>query len=240
MNGAPLIHAEALVRRHGGREVLRGASLTLAAGQALGLLGVNGAGKSTLLRILAGVLAPDAGHLRIAGADLREDPAAARTLIGWLPERAPLYPELTVAESLAFAARLRGLGGAGARTAVARAIERCDIGSVRGRLCGMLSRGFAQRVGLAQAIVHEPPVLLLDEPTAGLDPLQAQRFHDLLAALKPGRAIVLSSHQLAEVQAGCDLAAVLHAGVLDPPAPPGDGRALSQRFMALALGAAAA
>jgi ABC-2 type transport system ATP-binding protein len=240
MPGEPLIQAEGLARRHVGREVLRGAAFTLDAGQALGLLGVNGAGKSTLLRILAGVLAPDAGRVRIAGADLREDPAAARTRVGWLPERAPLYPELTVAESLAFAARLRGLGGAAARAAVDRAIERCGLGEVRKRLCANLSRGFAQRAGLAQAIVHEPPVLLLDEPTAGLDPLQAQRFHELLASLKPGRAIVLSSHQLAEVQAGCDLAAVLHAGVLDPPAPPGDGRALSQRFMALALGAAAA
>lgn len=239
MPTAPLIEAEGLSRRHGGREVLRGVSFTLAPDQVLGLLGVNGAGKSTLLRILAGVLAPEAGRLRIAGAELGADPRAARTRIGWLPERAPLYPELTVAESLAFAARLRGLGGAPGRAAVARAIERCALGEVRNRLCGNLSRGFAQRAGLAQAIVHEPPVLLLDEPTAGLDPLQAQRFHELLATLRPGRAIVLSSHQLAEVQAGCDLAAVLHAGVLDPPAPPGDGRALSQRFMALALGSAA-
>jgi len=239
MPPAPLIEAEGLSRRHGRREVLRGVSFTLAPDQVLGLLGVNGAGKSTLLRILAGVLAPAAGRLRIAGAELGADPRAARTRIGWLPERAPLYPELTVAESLVFAARLRGLGGAAARSAVERAVERCALGEVRNRLCGNLSRGFAQRAGLAQAIVHEPPVLLLDEPTAGLDPLQAQRFHELLATLKPGRAIVLSSHQLAEVQAGCDLAAVLHAGVLDSPAPPGDGRALSQRFMALALGSAA-
>jgi ABC-2 type transport system ATP-binding protein len=239
MPPAPLIEAEGLSRRHGGREVLRGVSFTLAPDQVLGLLGVNGAGKSTLLRILAGVLAPEAGRLRIAGAELGADPRAARTRIGWLPERAPLYPELTVAESLVFAARLRGLGGAAGRSAVERALERCALGEVRHRLCGNLSRGFAQRAGLAQAIVHEPPVLLLDEPTAGLDPLQAQRFHELLATLRPGRAIVLSSHQLAEVQAGCDLAAVLHAGVLDVPAPPGDGRALSQRFMALALGSAA-
>jgi len=239
MPPAPLIEAEGLSRRHGRREVLRGVSFTLAPDQVLGLLGVNGAGKSTLLRILAGVLAPDAGRLRIAGAELGADPRAARTRIGWLPDRAPLYPELTVAESLVFAARLRGLGGAAARSAVERAVERCALGEVRNRLCGNLSRGFAQRAGLAQAIVHEPPVLLLDEPTAGLDPLQAPRFHELLATLKPGRAIVLSSHQLAEVQAGCDLAAVLHAGVLDSPAPPGDGRALSQRFMALALGSAA-
>lgn len=234
-----LIEAEGLVRRHGWREVLRGVSFTLAAGQVLGLLGVNGAGKSTLLRLLAGVLAPDAGSVRIAGADLAADPRAARSRVGWLPERAPLYPELTVAESLAFAASLRGLAGAAGRAAVARAIERCGLGEVRTRLCGNLSRGFAQRTGLAQAIVHEPPVLLLDEPTAGLDPLQARRFHELLATLKPGRAIVLSSHQLAEVQAGCDLAAVLHAGVLDAPAAPGDGSALSARFMALALGSAA-
>jgi len=239
MPPAPLIEAEGLSRRHGRREVLRGVSFTLAPDQVLGLLGVNGAGKSTLLRILAGVLAPDAGRLRIAGAELGADPRAARTRIGWLPERAPLYPELTVTESLAFAARLRGLGGAAARSAVKRAVERCALGEVRHRLCGNLSRGFAQRAGLAQAIVHEPPVLLLDEPTAGLDPLQAQRFHELLTTLKSGRAIALSSHQLAEVQAGCDLAAVLHAGVLDAPAPPGDGRALSQRFMALALGSAA-
>jgi ABC-2 type transport system ATP-binding protein len=217
--------------------VLSGVSLSLPRDTALGLLGINGAGKSTLLRLLAGVLAPDAGHIRLAGVDLREQPQAARRLLGWLPERAPLYADLSVTESIAFAARLRGL--ADARAAVARAIERCDLGEVRHRLCANLSRGFAQRAGLAQAIVHEPPVLLLDEPTAGLDPLQAQRFHALLAELRPGRCIVLSSHQLAEVQASCTLAAILHAGQLDPPAPIGDGAELRARFMDRVLGKAA-
>jgi ABC-2 type transport system ATP-binding protein len=237
MPEVPLIHARALARRHGGREVLREATLALGAGEVLGLLGVNGAGKSTLLRLLAGVLAPDGGAVQLAGVDLRQQPEAARRLVGWLPERAPLYPELTVAEALGFAARLRGLAGVAA--AVDRAIERCDLGEVRHRLCGLLSRGFAQRAGLAQAIVHEPPVLLLDEPTAGLDPVQAQRFHQLLASLAPGRAIVLSSHQLAEVQAGCTHAAILHAGRLDAPVPVADGAALRERFMARVLGEAA-
>jgi ABC-2 type transport system ATP-binding protein len=237
MPEVPLIHAQALVRRHGGREVLREATLSLGAGEILGLLGVNGAGKSTLLRLMAGVLAPDAGTVCLAGIDLREQPEATRRRVGWLPERAPLYPELTVTEALAFAARLRGLPDV--RAAVDRAIERCDLGEVRHRLCGLLSRGFAQRAGLAQAIVHEPPVLLLDEPTAGLDPLQAQRFHALLRDLAPARAIVLSSHQLAEVQAGCTHAAILHAGQLDAPLPVADGAALRARFMARVLGEAA-
>jgi ABC-2 type transport system ATP-binding protein len=234
-----LIHAEAVARRQGGREVLRGVALDLPAGATLGLLGINGAGKSTLLRVLAGVLAPDAGRVRLAGVDLRDDPRAARTLVGWLPERAPLYPELTVAEAIGFAAELRGIARGARAAAVERAIERCDLGSVRRRLCAQLSRGYAQRAGLAQAIVHEPPVLLLDEPTAGLDPLQAQRFHALLAELRPGRAIVLSSHQLAEVQAGCTHAAILHDGRLDALGPVADGTALQQRFMACVLGVAA-
>jgi ABC-2 type transport system ATP-binding protein len=234
-----LIRAEAVVRHQGGREVLRGVALALPAGTTLGLLGINGAGKSTLLRVLAGVLAPDAGRVALAGVDLREDPRAARALVGWLPERAPLYPELTVAEGIGFAAALRGLAGRARHAAVARAIERCDLGSVRHRLAAQLSRGFAQRAGLAQAIVHEPPVLLLDEPTAGLDPLQAQRFHALLAELRPGRASVLSSHQLAEVQAGCTHAAILHDGHLDAPAPVADGADLQRRFMACVLGVAA-
>ncbi len=234
-----LIHAEGVARRHAAHVVVSNLALDVPAGTALGLLGINGAGKSTLLRMLAGVLAPDSGRITIAGLDLHEDPRAARHLIGWLPERAPLYPELTVSEVLVFAARLRGLSRAPAQLAVARAIERCDLGEVRQRLCANLSRGFAQRVGLAQAIVHEPPVLLLDEPTAGLDPLQAQRLHSLLAELKHGRAIVLSSHQLAEVQASCDCAAILHEGTLDAPLAVGDGAALRARFMARVLDRAA-
>lgn len=234
-----LIHAAGVSRRHATHVVVSDLALDVPAGMALGLLGINGAGKSTLLRMLAGVLAPDAGRIAIAGVDLQEDPGAARRLIGWLPERAPLYPELSVCEVLDFAARLRGLSRGAAQLAVARAIERCDLGEVRQRLCANLSRGFAQRVGLAQAIVHEPPVLLLDEPTAGLDPLQAQRFHALLGDLKPGRAIVLSSHQLAEVQASCDAAAILHDERLDAPLAVGDGATLRARFMARVLDRAA-
>jgi ABC-2 type transport system ATP-binding protein len=143
-------------------------------------------------------------------------------------------------EYLDFCAALRGLRGAVARTALASAIERCDLGEVRQRLCGALSKGFQQRVGLAQAIVHDPPLLLLDEPTAGLDPVQTARFHALLDALKPDHGIVLSTHQLAEVQRSCDRVAMLHAGrvgfVGSLDEATANGESLEQRFLRLALG----
>lgn len=212
MPDAPILVAEKLTRRYGARVALEDFDLTLARGSLTGLLGVNGAGKSTVLKLLAGVLAPSSGRVRIDGRDLIEEPRAARALVGYAPESPPLYPELTVAEHLKFCARLRGLAAPAARTACARAIERLELGSVEHRLIAQLSRGFQQRVNLAQAQLHAPPLLLLDEPTAGLDPVQSHAVMEYIRALSNDHAVILSTHQLAEVRGHCAHVVMLHAG----------------------------
>jgi ABC-2 type transport system ATP-binding protein len=210
---APVLVLQKASRILAGRTVVRDLDLQLPKGEVLGLLGVNGAGKSTTLRMIAGVLAPSAGVVRVDGEDLQEHPELARRRIGYLPEIAPLHTELTVAEFLAFCARLHGLAGA-ADTAVARAIERCGLGDVQRRLIGALSKGFRQRVGLAQAILHEPDLIVLDEPASGLDPVQALRLRELVRGLGADHAVVLSTHVLPDVLACCDRVAILHEGQL--------------------------
>ena len=232
----PLLQLDALSRSLAGREVVRGLNLTLARGEVLGLLGVNGAGKSTTLRLIAGVLAPTSGTVRIAGENLYDDPALARRAIGYLPERAPLHPELDVTEYLRFCARLRGLGRAETATAVAREIERCDLGEVRRRLIAQLSKGYAQRVGIAQALLHSPPLIVLDEPASGLDPVQAIRMRELVHQLRANHAVLLSTHLLAEAEAVCDRIAILHRGELKHSATvqPGETARLEQVFLRIA------
>ena len=197
-----------------GRLVVRDLDLTLARGEVLGLLGVNGAGKSTTLRMIAGVLAPSTGTVRIDGANLCEQPELARRRIGYLPEIPPLHPELNVAEFLDFCARLHGLAGSAARAATVQAVERCDLGEVRRRLIGSLSKGFRQRVGLAQAILHDPELIVLDEPASGLDPVQALRLREIVRSLGADHAVVVSTHVLPDVLACCDRVAILHEGEL--------------------------
>jgi ABC-2 type transport system ATP-binding protein len=209
----PVLVLKNVSRVLAGRPVVRDLDLELAKGEVLGLLGVNGAGKSTTLRMIAGVLVPSAGAVRLGGEDLHERPELARRGIGYLPEVPPLHTELTVAEFLAFCARLHGLAG-GAATAVDRAIERCGLGDVRRRLIGALSKGFRQRVGLAQAILHEPALIVLDEPASGLDPVQALKLRELVRGLGADHAVVLSTHVLPDVLACCDRVAILHEGVL--------------------------
>jgi ABC-2 type transport system ATP-binding protein len=209
-----LLVAHQLSRRYGQRQALDQVSLTLARGQVLGLLGVNGAGKSTLIALLAGVQRPDQGHIEIDGQRLDADPGLARRRIGWLSEDNPLQIDLTVAETLEFAAQLRGMARAERTRAVAASLERFDLGAHARRLVGQLSRGQRQRVGLAQALVHGPSILLLDEPSAGLDPLQAAEFRRLVRAASGDAAIVLSTHLLAEVQACATAVAILHEGRL--------------------------
>jgi len=210
----PLVLALDRVNRDlAGRRVVRDLTLALAKGQVLGLLGVNGAGKSTTLRMIAGVLAPSGGRVLIDGDDLGENPGLARRRIGYLPEVPPLHAELTVREFLAFCARLHGLAR-DADAAVARAIDRCGLGEVRRRLIGALSKGFRQRVGLAQAILHEPALIVLDEPASGLDPVQTLNLCELVRGLGADHAVVLSTHVLPDVVACCGRVAILHEGVL--------------------------
>lgn len=238
----PILELDHVSRRRGGRPALRDLSMRVWPGEVLGLLGVNGAGKSTTLALITGALTPDAGRVRIAGRDLAEMPAVARDTIGWLPEGAPLYPELAVAEQLAAAGGLRGLRGAALREACSRELRRFDLVPVQRRLVSHLSQGQRQRVGLACALLHEPALLVLDEPCNGLDPLQVEAWRQLVAAqAAAGHAVIVSTHVLDDVVASCTRVAILHDGVLRHDALlTGDNAALKARFFAIATGAEAA
>jgi ABC-2 type transport system ATP-binding protein len=219
MPSTPLLQLQRVSRILAGRTVVENVNFQLDRGSVLGLLGVNGAGKSTTLRMIAGILAPSAGSVLLDGADLAEHPERPRQHLGFLPERAPLYPELRVEEYLVFCARLHGLTRAAARTAAAQAIARCGLGEVHRRLLGNLSKGYQQRAGIAAAIVHAPALIVLDEPASGLDPLQSSELRALVRELGREHAVILSTHQLSDVAACCDRVAILHAGRLRYDAP---------------------
>lgn len=214
-----LLCATGLTRDYGPHRAVADVDLRIETGDVLGILGSNGAGKSTLLRMLAGTLSPTAGQICIAGHDLARASRSARRALGYLPERPPLYPELTVDEYLGFVARLQGLAGADRRAAVARAKTDTGLDAVGRRLIGQLSKGTAQRVGLAQAIVHRPQLLILDEPTSGLDPNQLRSVRELIGTLARAHAVILSSHLLSEVEAVASRVAIMAGGriVLDAP-----------------------
>lgn len=198
--------------------MLQGVSLTLERGDALALLGVNGAGKSTTLAIIAGVLAADGGQVRIDGRDIAGNAAVCKH-IGWVPESVPLWPELTVTEALDACGRLHGLSASARRAACARELDRLDLGAVARRRCGQLSLGQKRRVGLAQALLAAPDLLVLDEPGNGLDPLQAAELRALIAALRSDHGIIVSSHLLGEVAAMCNRVVILHAGRVQHAGP---------------------
>ena len=214
MTDTTLLRLENVSRRLAGRSIVENVGLSLDRGHVLGLLGVNGAGKTTTLRMICGVLAPSQGHVWVDGADTREDPRRAAAALGFLPEIPPLYPELRVVEYLTFCARLRRLGGKPLSNAVDTAIEHCGLGDVRGRLIGNLSKGYQQRVGIAQAIVHDPKLIVLDEPASGLDPLQSSNIRALIRELGKDRAVILSTHLIADVNQCCDRVAILQRGRL--------------------------
>jgi ABC-2 type transport system ATP-binding protein len=209
-----LIKAENLSRRYGARLAVRGVSFEVRQGQVLGFLGPNGAGKSTTMQMLAGALAPSGGRITIGGHDLLDAPEAAKALVGFLPEQPPLYPELTVDEYLDFCARLHRVPRAATRAARESAKGRCGLGEVGRRTIGTLSKGFQQRVGIAQAIVHSPAVVILDEPTVGLDPIQIREIRALIADLKREHAVILSTHILPEVHAVCTDVQIIRRGEL--------------------------
>jgi len=209
-----LIKAERLSRRYGTRLAVREVSFEVRRGQVLGFLGPNGAGKSTTMQMLAGALAPSAGRVTIGGHDLLDEPEAAKALVGFLPELPPLYPELTVDEFLDFCARLHRVPRAATRAAREAAKSRCGLGEMGRRTIATLSKGFQQRVGIAQAIVHSPAVVILDEPTVGLDPIQIREIRALIAELGREHAVILSTHILPEVQSVCSDVQIIHRGEL--------------------------
>jgi len=208
----PLLHARGLSYGPAQRPRLSDLDLQLQAGDRLGLLGVNGAGKSTLMQLLAGVLAPDRGEVLVLGQRLDQGDSGVRRHIGFLPQRIPAYPELTVHENLRWAGRLHGLKGEALRTAIDEVLHQVQLDDVAGRLAGRLSAGMAQRLGLAQALLHRPAILILDEPTAGLDPLQTEQIRDLLAALSDDISLILATHLLDDVQRLCNRVILLDAG----------------------------
>ncbi len=210
----PVIVVDRVSRRYGTTLAVRDLSFTVPRGQVLGFLGPNGAGKTTTMRMLTGFMPPSSGRVLVAGHDLAEAPVEARRQIGYLPENPPLYPEMDVRGYLEFAARLRGIPRPQMRAAVDRAIERCALGEARERIVGRLSRGYRQRVGLAQALVHDPAVLVLDEPTAGLDPKQIHETRRLVRDLAGERTVVLSTHILPEVEVTCDRVVIISRGRL--------------------------
>jgi len=209
-----LVQVDNLMRYYGANCAVNDLSFTLCQGQVLGFLGPNGAGKSTTLQLLAGCLAPDAGRILIQNHDLLQQPRRAKAAIGYLPEQPPLYPEFTVDEYLAYCARLHRLPRGHLATAVAKAKARCELGTVGRRLLGNLSRGYRQRVGIAQAIIHEPAVIILDEPAAGLDPLQQRELGGLIRELGREQGVILSTHSLAEVQNTCTHVQIMQQGRL--------------------------
>ncbi len=207
----PLLEATALERTDQGQTRLTDFNLRLKAAQIVGLLGVNGAGKSTALALLSGALAPSHGEVRVLGENLHAS-AKARRHIGLLPERVPLYPQLSVTENLDFAGRLRGLRGPALARARNRVVRQLELGTFQHRLCSRLSRGMAQRAAIAQALIHEPAILILDEPTAGLDPAQAQELRELILHMAAGRAILLASHILDDIEQLCRRVIILNQG----------------------------
>jgi gliding motility-associated transport system ATP-binding protein len=207
-----LIEAHGLTKSFGTLRAVDGISLTVPRGQVLGFLGPNGAGKSTTMRLLTGFLEPDAGSARIAGFDVQEHAKQAKQKLGYLPEGAPLYAEMTPRGFLAFVAELRGLQGKALAGAVGKAVERTGLGPVLDQTIETLSKGYKRRVGIAQAILHEPEVLIMDEPTDGLDPNQKHHVRRLIMEMAKEKAIVVSTHILEEVEAVCTRAVVINRG----------------------------
>ncbi|MCW8957373.1 MAG: ABC transporter ATP-binding protein [Gammaproteobacteria bacterium] len=209
-----LIQAQNLYKSYGLTFAVNGLSFELQQGDVLGFLGPNGAGKSTTMQMLAGVLPPSSGKILIDGIDLQQKAATAKQKIGYLPEIPPLYPELTVNEYLSYCGRLRKLAKNQLPQAVKQAKQRCGLSPQGQRLIGHLSKGFQQRVGIAQAIVHQPDVVILDEPTIGLDPNQIIEIRKLIAELGEHHAVILSTHILPEVQAVCNKVQIINQGQL--------------------------
>ena len=216
-----MIRVAGLTKRYGNLVAVRNVSFEVAEGEVVGFLGPNGAGKTTTMRCLTGFLAPSDGRVEVAGHDLAREPLAGRAAVGYLPELPPLYPEMRVDDYVGYVASINGVPRAQRAAHVERALEACGLSDVRRRVIRTLSKGFRQRVGLAQAIVHEPAVLVFDEPTSGLDPLQIAEIRELIRRLatEQGRTVILSTHVLAEVEAICRRVLIIAYGELRMDAP---------------------
>jgi len=227
-----MIIIEDLVRRFGNFTAVGGISLRVGKGEVLGFLGPNGAGKSTTMKMITGFLAPSEGRISVCGHDVVEQQLEAQAAIGYLPEGAPAYPDMTPLQFLAFIARVRGLEGDAATRAIDAAVARTGLQSVLEQRIETLSKGFKRRVGLAQAILHDPPVLIMDEPTDGLDPNQKHAVRNLIRSMSADKAIIISTHILEEVEAVCTRAIIIDKGRIVADGTPAEllARAPSRRL----------
>ena len=229
-----MIEARDLTKHYGPVTALKNATFEVNRGEVVGFLGPNGAGKTTTMKILTCFIAPSEGTARVGGADIFDNPLAVREAIGYLPESTPLYTEMLVLEYLEYAGRMRGLSGDALRARIRKVVDETSLGDVIGKAIGELSKGYRQRVGLAQALIHEPPVLILDEPMSGLDPNQASEIRELIREIGKERTIILSTHNLAEVQVTCGRVLIISNGQLVADDTPEElaARAGKPRFIA--------
>src|SRR5271155_4519139 len=209
-----MITVKNLTKRYAHNTAVDQISFEVERGQIVGFLGPNGAGKTTTMRMLTCFLTPTGGSATVAGFDILEQPLEVKKRIGYLPELPPVYPEMRTGEYLSFVGQLKGLSGSALRSRVDYACERCAVTDVKNKLLGKLSKGYRQRVGLAQAIIHNPDVLILDEPTAGLDPRQINETRDLIKSLAGDHTIILSTHILPEVEQTCEQVIIINKGKL--------------------------
>ena len=212
-----MIEVEHLNKVYGSTSAIEDVTFNVSEGEILGFLGPNGAGKTTTMRILTGYLPATSGTARIAGFDVHEDSLAVRQKIGYLPENPPLYPEMSVQGFLFFVARIKGISAGDRKSKVAAAMERCNLTDKRHVLIRKLSKGYRQRVGIAQAIVHDPPAIILDEPTVGLDPRQIIDVRNLIKSLAGSHTIIISTHILPEVSMTCNRVAIINSGKIVAP-----------------------
>ena len=210
-----MIRVENLTKKYAGGEAVRGISFSVEKGEVVGFLGPNGAGKSTTMRILTGFLPATDGQIEVAGAKLPEESLLVRQRIGYMPENVPLYPEMRVEEFLEYRGRLKRVARKEITERVGLVLDQCGLSDVRKKIIGTLSKGFRQRVGLADALIHNPPLLILDEPTAGLDPHQIRSFRELIKDLGRDRTILLSTHILSEVEMVCGRAIIINRGKIE-------------------------
>ncbi len=230
-----MIETDRLCKRYGEFTAVDGISFRVEPGQVLGFLGPNGAGKSTTMKMLAGFLAPTSGRAKVCGFDIESQPIEAKRALGYLPEGAPSYGEMAVADFLTFIADVRGLAGERRRQRLDEAVGRLGLGAVMGQRIETLSKGYKRRVGLAQAILHDPQALILDEPTDGLDPNQKHQVRDLIRSMARDKIIIISTHILEEVHAVCNRAVIIARGRLLADATPAELEARSRYHRAVSL-----
>src|SRR3954470_23354481 len=230
-----MIRIDNLVKTFGAKRAVDGVSFSVERGEVLGFLGPNGAGKSTTMRMVTGFMPPTSGKVTVGGFDVVESPIEAKRLIGYLPENPAAYPDMTVHGFLSFAAEIRGLSGMARKKAIGRVVELCFLQSVLGQSIDTLSKGYRHRTCLAQALIHDPQVLIMDEPTDGLDPNQKHEVRNLIRELGKTKAIVFSTHILEEVDAACSRAIIIDRGRIVANGTPAELRGLSDRAGAVVV-----